>query len=211
MQRKLIITQDGSPSIEIPEWNVTYHSVYGARQESMHVFIEAGLKYWEAQHREAEQCVVFEMGFGTGLNALLTLQEASIKIIYEAVEAYPLDEPLIQALNYQVNATPWNQPVQLTPSFSLKKIHTQLINYYPTQPVNIIYYDAFAPAAQPELWTEEVFKTLYALLAPAGILVTYCSKGSVRRALQAAGFTVEKLKGPPRKREMLRATKQRNN
>lgn len=227
MQRNVIITKDGSHSIEIPELQVLYHSVHGAIQESLHVFIDAGLKHWLSRHPSSNEWTIFEMGFGTGLNALLTVIEAASlyrKIIYETVEAFPLEAAIIDQLNYcQALQRPdlqpvfqllhqgaWNEPVVITDRFTLKKVNTSLINYSTDRPVDLIYYDAFAPNAQPELWTEAVFQQLFAMLAPGGMLVTYCSKGSVRRAMQAAGFTVEKLPGPPGKREMLRAGKRSN-
>jgi tRNA U34 5-methylaminomethyl-2-thiouridine-forming methyltransferase MnmC len=224
MQRKLIVTADGSHSVEIPEWKVSYHSVHGAIRESLHVFIEAGLKHWLSQHPTVSTCTIFEMGFGTGLNALLTLLEAQQqqrKIIYESAEAFPLEPSIIDALNYcdalqqpdkkeifhALHSCEWNTAVPVTADFTLKKVQTDLRNYSSGEQVNVIYYDAFAPNAQPELWTEAVFHQLSNMLTPGGLLVTYCSKGSVRRAMQAAGFTVEKLPGPPGKREMLRAFK----
>jgi tRNA U34 5-methylaminomethyl-2-thiouridine-forming methyltransferase MnmC len=224
MQRNIIVTRDGSHSIEIPALQVSYHSVHGAIQESLHVFIQAGLRYWLQQHPNTDSCTIFEMGFGTGLNALLTVIETATlpkNITYYAVEAFPLEVSITEKLNYcealeqpgytaafnKLHQSEWNTPVVMANNFTLNKLHTTLDNVVIDRPIDCIYYDAFAPAAQPELWTEAVFKQLYDLLAPQGILVTYCSKGDVRRALLAAGFTVEKIPGPPRKREMLRAVK----
>jgi len=224
MQRNLIVTKDGSHSVAIPDLEVSYHSVFGALQESLHVFIESGLKHWFNLHSTASRCVIFEMGFGTGLNALLTIIEAKklqCNVLYEAVEAFPLEEAITQKLNYcealaqeswqpvfeSLHSCEWNKTQEISDGFSFKKIHAALADYTPTGPVNIIFYDAFAPAAQPELWTKEVFEQLLNILAPDGILVTYCSKGDVRRALLAAGFSVEKIPGPPGKREMIRARK----
>ena len=221
MQRNLIVTSDGSHSIEVPEMQVSYHSKHGAIQESMHVFIEAGLHPFMQQQ---EAIFVFEMGFGTGLNALLTFIEAAShqqKIIYQSIEAYPLEKEIAAQLNYceqlqkpelkplfeQLHAAPWNQPITLTPYFTIQKNNASLVNYSTNQLFNLIYYDAFAPNAQPELWTAETFGRLFNMLMEGGVLVTYCSKGDVRRAMQAAGFTVEKIPGPPGKREMVRATK----
>ena len=222
MQRNLIVTKDGSHSVAIPEWQVFYHSIHGAIPESLHVYIAAGWRYWWAQQTAASQCVVFEMGFGTGLNALLTLietEQIQQKIMYETVEAFPLETAIVQQLNYcdalhrpdlkpvfeLLHLCEWNKAITITDNFTLRKIHSSLSNFTTDQPVDIIYYDAFAPAAQPELWTEPVFQQLYSLLAPGGILVTYCSKGIVRRTLLAAGFRVENIPGPPGKREMIRA------
>jgi tRNA U34 5-methylaminomethyl-2-thiouridine-forming methyltransferase MnmC len=224
MQRKLIVTRDGSHSVQIPEWQVSYHSIHGAIRESLHVYIEAGLKHWFHQHPAASNCFIFEMGFGTGLNALLTMPEAQQhrrKIVYESAEAYPLEPVLIGALNYcdalqrpdlketfhVMHSCPWNIAVPVTADFTLKKVQTDLLNYSTDQPVNLIYYDAFAPNAQPELWTKAIFQQLFNMLVPGGILVTYCSKGAVKKAMQAARFMVETLPGPPGKREMIRAIK----
>jgi tRNA U34 5-methylaminomethyl-2-thiouridine-forming methyltransferase MnmC len=224
MQRNLIVTKDGSHSVAIPEWEVSYHSVYGAIQESFHVFIESGLKYWFEQHSSASRCVIFEMGFGTGLNALLSILESKRlqrKIMYETVEAFPLEQTITQQLNYcdalqqpfwqpvfeSLHSGEWNNIQHITNFFSFKKVKSLLANYSPGEPIDIIFYDAFAPRAQPELWTKEVFERMRNMLSPDGFLVTYCSKGDVRRALQAAGFNVERIQGPPGKREMIRAAK----
>lgn len=203
---------------------VTYHSLHGALQESAHVYIEAGLKQYITDYPAQQQYTIFEMGFGTGLNALLTLIEAEQiqqKIIYQTIEAFPVEESIINQLNYcsqlnrtdlepafrQLHTCPWNEYINITPNFHFKKINDNLINFSTDQPINIIYYDAFAPTAQPELWSGDVFKKLYSQLTPGGILVTYCSKGDVRRNMQAAGFGIEKLPGPKGKREMMRVVK----
>jgi tRNA U34 5-methylaminomethyl-2-thiouridine-forming methyltransferase MnmC len=224
MQRNVIITKDGSHSVEVPEMQVMYHSVHGAIKESLHVYIAAGLQHWLTQHGGSTECTIFEMGFGTGLNALLTLiatEKLPQKILYESVEPYPLEAAITSQLNYcdslqrpdlkplfqLIHQCEWNKAIAINNNFTLKKANTSLTNFSSGQLFNIIYYDAFAPKAQPELWTESTFRQAFALLAPGGILVTYCSKGSVRRALLAAGFKAEKLPGPPGKREMLRAGK----
>jgi tRNA U34 5-methylaminomethyl-2-thiouridine-forming methyltransferase MnmC len=224
MQRNLIVTKDGSHSVAIPEWEVSYHSLYGAVAESSHVFIESGLKYWFEKHSSASRCVIFEMGFGTGLNALLSILEAKRlqrKVMYETVEAFPLEPSITTKLNYcealqqgfwqpvfdSLHSGEWNNIQHITNFFSFKKIKSLLADYTPGEPIDIIYYDAFAPVAQPELWKKEVFERMLNILAPDGILVTYCSKGDVRRALLAAGFSVEKITGPPGKREMIRASR----
>ena len=223
MERRIIKTADGSDTVFIPEMNVSYHSKHGAIQESMHVFIEAGLRYIINQLTN-KPINIFEMGFGTGLNAFLTVIEAEekgIKVYYETVEKFPLSKEDVDSLNYeavvkheklfqQIHECKWNKEVRLNEYFTLKKVHEDLINYSTevlseVEGFNIIYYDAFAPIAQPELWTEDTFKHLYLMLLPGGILVTYCSKGSVRRAMKAAGFNVKKIPGPPGKREMVRA------
>ena len=226
MERKIILTGDGSSSLRVPELNVAYHSIYGAIQESIHVFIDAGF-YGSYQRREPEPFRVFELGFGTGLNALLTFIEAeknNAKVYYETIEPFPLSEDEIKALNYcqQLNRPDllstfeglhnceWKKEITVTENFALKKLQTGIDNLpitigITTQQFSLVYFDAFAPNAQPELWTKQVFDKIYSMLEPGGILVTYCSKGDVRRAMMAAGFIVEKLPGPPHKREMIRA------
>ena len=216
----MIITRDGSHTISIPERNVTYHSTYGAIQESKHVFIEAGLHYLIDQFQPTT-LKVFEMGLGTGLNAFLTAIEAengSVKIHYTAVEQFPLTTDEVKVLNYteqlqqrdlfqKIHNGEWEENVIISEHFILRKKKIGLLNFSSAETFNLIYYDAFAPRAQPELWTKEVFEKLFRLLQPNGILVTYCSKGDVRRAMMAAGFNVKKLPGPPGKREMLMAMK----
>ena len=220
MKREIIATTDGSHTVEIPEMQVIYHSRHGAIQESMHVFIEAGLHYMYEKVRTGETIHIFEMGFGTGLNAFLTAIDAEQyqrRIDFTAVEAFPLFSEEASVLNYsailghqelfeKLHQSKWNEHISITNYFNLNKIHTDLFSFFTSQRFHLIYYDAFAPAAQPELWTKEIFDKLYSLLMPGGVLVTYCSKGDVRRAMIAAGFQVEKLPGPPHKREMLRAS-----
>ncbi|HZI00007.1 MAG TPA: tRNA (5-methylaminomethyl-2-thiouridine)(34)-methyltransferase MnmD [Flavisolibacter sp.] len=221
-KREIIITSDGSHTISVPEVNAAYHSRYGAIQESMHVFIKAGLHY-VTQHYAQQIIKIFEMGFGTGLNALLSLIEGEKlhqTIHYTAIELYPIAEKETVALNYdevlqiekslfqKLHNSDWNKQVSITNHFRLLKEQTDLANYTADQLFHLIYYDAFAPAAQPELWTVDIFKKMYSLLHSNGVLVTYCSKGDVRRAMIAAGFTVKKLPGPPGRREILRAIKE---
>jgi len=221
MQRQPVITIDGSHTISIPEMNVTYHSHHGAIQESMHVYINAGMKYLSDTLKVSDACI-FEMGFGTGLNALLTLIEAERqkqKIHYTTVELFPLQVDEIIFLNYckqlhrkdlepvfqQLHQCDWEKDISITPFFTLHKTKNSLQNFTASKLQNLIFYDAFAPSAQPELWTKEIFEKLYNMLLPGGVLVTYCSKSDVRRAMQAAGFIVEKIQGPRGKREMVRA------
>lgn len=228
MKRKIIITEDGSHTVSIPEMGVTYHSIHGAIQESKHVFIEAGLLFLIDQSTD-KTIRIFEVGFGTGLNALLTYLEAEkrkLKIYYEAIEVFPLIKEEIQSLNYceQLNrpelqslfeqlhscepiAIGWEKEIQLSSFFSLQKIKINLLNVKSFKLFNLIYFDAFDPKVQPELWTKGVFEKLYSILEPNGVLVTYSSKSDVRRALQSAGFIVEKIPGPKGKREMIRAKK----
>ena len=221
MERVIQLTADGSHTIAIPAMQVTYHSMYGAIQESMHVFIESGLKPLLHSYQTIH---IFEMGFGTGLNALLSFQCAmqhDQKIYYYAVELFPLQMNEYASLNYvaqlqndllqpyfiQMHESVWEKDIIIHPLFTLHKTNRSLLNLSTYQPFNLIYFDAFAPGAQRELWTQEVFEKIFCLLGENGTLVTYCSKGDVRRAMIAAGFKVEKLPGPPGKREMIRAVK----
>lgn len=218
MQREIRPTADGSHTIAIPGTNVTYHSHHGAIGESRHVFIEAGLQpLLAAKHHQPIH--IFEMGFGTGLNALLTLQEAHIQqhpIHYTAVELYPLTTDEISQINYgillhcqedflAIHRAAWETEVRVEPFFTMQKHKTSLLTLGKTDPFDCIYFDAFSPSHQPELWTETVFAKLYQMLSPGGTLVTYCSKSVVRKAMITAGFTVEKIPGPWGKREMVRA------
>ncbi len=219
MKREIIITKDGSHTITIPEISVAYHSYNGAVQESMHVFIAAGLRWYMGQHAGAGPVRIFEMGFGTGLNAYLTALEANEKkvaVSYPTVEQFPIPAEEAFLLNYaatpaekhlfsQLHQSPWEQEVKITDWFTLRKLHENLVNVRPQRLFDVIYFDAFAPSAQPELWTTEVFKPLFDMLHPGGALLTYCSKSIVRRAMQAAGFVVTKVPGPWGKREMVRA------
>jgi tRNA U34 5-methylaminomethyl-2-thiouridine-forming methyltransferase MnmC len=187
----------------------------------MHVFIEAGLRY---KIKSTEGALsILEMGFGTGLNALLTLLEQQDREIwYESLEAYPLPVEMAMQLNYaellpqetaaahfdKIQQAAWNEAVAISPAFHLFKRVQKLESFTPDRTYDLVYFDAFAPTAQPALWSESVFKKLFDSLRTGGILVTYCSKGNVRRAMQAAGFSVEKIAGPPGKREMVRAHKE---
>ncbi len=220
MKKEIIVTADGSHTISIPELNVTYHSKYGSMQESIHVFINAGLAFYENLHHK-KSISIFEMGFGTGLNALLSWQFAlqnNITINYISVELNPITTNEIQLLNYgkllnmqeefeQIHSATWNKKQKIHSLFTLYKIHNSLTNFITTDLVDIIFYDAFAPTLQPELWTKEVFQKLFNILSPNGILVTYCSKSYVRKNMQAVGFSIQKIQGPPGKREMIRAIK----
>ncbi|HVU97378.1 MAG TPA: tRNA (5-methylaminomethyl-2-thiouridine)(34)-methyltransferase MnmD [Puia sp.] len=210
MDWKLIVTDDGSHTLE-GKGGITYHSRFGALQESRHIFIEAGLKM-----AQSSPLRIFEMGFGTGLNALLTLLEAR-PVRYETVETEPLQSarelnfcevmgrPGCRPVFERLHDAEWERPVAITPEFQLFKSRQDIRGYTLREPADLVYYDAFDPVAQPELWTEELFARLFAQLAAGAVLVTYCCKGAVRRALQAAGFETEKLPGPPGKREFLRA------
>lgn len=222
MERKIIITNDGSSTIYLPEWDEPYHSKHGAIQEAYHVFIEHGLKYLYQQNYK--HISILEIGFGTGLNAFITWIESEklkLDIDYYGVEAYPVSVDEVAKMNYatQLNVehaisffenmhqVSWEKTHAMTSSFSLTKQNKFFSDIQDQQKFDLIYFDAFGARVQPELWTETIFEKMYKALKPNGILVTYSAKGSVRRAMQAVGFSVEKLPGPPGKREMLRALK----
>ena len=215
----LIITADGSHSIASDTFNETYHSVNGALNESRHVFIEAGLNYLIGQGRK--DISILEIGFGTGLNAYLTLIEAenqNLKIQYCGIDAYPIQSNIWKQLNYPeiLNYSPelfYQLHAQLpsthfkviTPNFSFSKIIAKIEAIDISDSYDLIYFDAFAPTTQPELWDESVLQKLYNSLNSGGILVTYCAKGSFKRALKSVGFMDERLPGAAGKREMTRA------
>lgn len=206
------ITKDGSSTLFSDRFDQHYHSVHGAVQESQHVFLEMGLVACD----QAKPIRVLEMGFGTGLNALMTAMQAAMPVHYISLEAYPISPEQTSALNYgkllqaeelfdRIHSAAWNTAVAISPNFILEKRLGMLEAFEGTAKIDLVYWDAFAPGAQPELWTEEVFKSVLSWMNPGGILTTYCAKGDVRRAMIAAGFEVEKVPGPPGKREMLRA------
>lgn len=227
MEREIVITADGSSTIHLPEWDEHYHSKYGAIQEAYHVFIKHGLLHFlhpELDSGSHQKTTILEIGFGTGLNAFITLLEAeklNTHVNYFAVEAYPVAMNEVLQLNYptqlkaskhaslfkEMHEVSWEASHAVTKHFSLTKQNRFFFEINEKDAYNIIYFDAFGARVQPELWTETIFKKMYDALKDNGILVTYAAKGSVRRAMQAVGFTVEKLPGPPGKREMLRATK----
>jgi tRNA U34 5-methylaminomethyl-2-thiouridine-forming methyltransferase MnmC len=212
---ELLITEDGSHTLFVPEIDECYHSSHGAIQESRHIFIEAGLK-----HCAKKEIRVLEIGFGTGLNAFLTLIEAEKsdkKIHYTSLEKFPVEVEKAFNLNYPEEFSPenrnvfeslhtsdWNQDIQIKASFILKKIETDFTCCTFDNQFDVVYFDAFSPEKQPEMWTQERFDMIYKHCNAGAILTTYCAKGIVRRAMQAAGFIVERLTGPPGKREILR-------
>ncbi len=231
MQRKIITTSDGSKTIHLVEWNEHYHSVHGAIQEANHVFIKHGLLFFiegferidSSDNQTQPDITLLEIGFGTGLNAFITLLEAeklNLNIDYIGVEAFPISNEELQALNYseqlqkntdetfhKIHQSPWEERQQITSDFTLTKQKKFFDAINDKEAFDIIYFDAFGARVQPELWTEPIFKAMFKALKPNGILVTYSARGSVRRAMQSVGFQVEKLPGPPGKREMLRARK----
>lgn len=228
MQRKIITTADGSKTIQIEAWNEQYHSIHGAIQEANHVYIKHGLLFCFDQRASLKDSAlslsILEIGFGTGLNAFLTLLQADerhVDLYYMGVEAFPISAHEMNALNYteelhvlekeklfiEMHGIPWEKDHRLTPYFTLHKQQKLFKDITEKNQIDLIYFDAFGARVQPELWTESIFKIMYDALKKDGVLVTYAAKGSVRRALQAVGFKVEKLPGPPGKREMLRGVK----
>lgn len=209
-------TPDGSTTLFVPELDEHYHSVYGAATESMHVFINSGLKYIDS-----ENINILEIGLGTGLNLMLTAlnKDDNQKIFYHAVEKYPLSMEICNALHCQIeggesllatiHSAPWNESFALTTSLELLKSHSDIHDIDLKRQYNLVYFDAFAPDKQPDMWSEDVFEKIYSALMPGGILVTYCSKGVVKQALRSVGFIVKRLEGPPHKHHMLRAIKQK--
>jgi len=221
MKENIFITDDGSQSIRSSEFEVSYHSKHGAVQESMHVFIDAGLRALPPSFMPIH---IFEMGFGTGLNAYLSLLETqgdTPDIYYTSIEAYPLTPETYQSLDYPVflkqNSSDYFQMLheakwdagfqQITSKFHLRKIQGQIESLQLEDTFHVIFYDAFAPGSQPQLWEAPVMQKMYDLLKPGGILTTYCAQGAFKRTLKAIGFQVEPLPGPPMKREMTRARK----
>jgi tRNA U34 5-methylaminomethyl-2-thiouridine-forming methyltransferase MnmC len=220
MNRQLIVTDDGSHSIFVPVLDEHYHSTHGAIQESEHVFIHSGLKQCQKK-----KITIFEVGFGTGLNALLTLRYAQnhqCEIEYITIEKYPLVQQEFDTLNYAQRIDPtlneffknmhqcrWDRPVPINPNFTIHKIEGDLrrVNIDSFPAVDVVFFDAFAPNKQPDLWNEEIYLKIYNQCNQGAMLVTYCSKGVVRRGLQQVGFRVERIPGPPGKKEMLRAIK----
>lgn len=206
-------TADGSRTLYVPVMDEHYHSVKGARTESRHVFINLGFEYLTVADLH-----ILEIGFGTGLNAYLTLQAAETArrtVRYTAIELYPLPVSTIRELHYsedpqflELHLAAWNENVPVTPAFTLFKAAADFTRYKFVESYDLIYFDAFAPEKQPEMWSQELFDYMYVITNKGGVLTTYCAKGIVRRMLQAAGFTVERLPGPPGgKREVLRAIK----
>jgi len=223
MTRRLILTKDNSHTLFVPDLNETFHSTHGAIQESRHVFIEAGFNHIASR---LDRINVLEVGFGTGLNALLTQIEAETlgkTVQYTAIEAYPLESEIWSQLNYphllcsidyssvfeRIHLAGWDESEEISSLFSLHKIHQKLGDYaFPASQFDLVYFDAFSPAVQPELWTTGIFRKLYSAMKPEGVLTTYSVKGDVIRAMRSAGFSVEKIPGPPGKRQIARARKQ---
>jgi len=213
---KIIETEDGSLTLMDQALGEIYHSRRGAITESRYVFLNRGLKYF-LRH---EEIFILEVGFGTGLNTLLTCLDSgklNTRIFYDSVESNPLPQTIWDSLNYteilgvrkelfdKIHLATWDTPVSIEQHFILKKIRGDIRTCPLRKSYHLIYFDAFSPEIQPELWTQELFNTLFKHTRPGGILVTYSAKSAVRNALKACGWVVEKLPGPPGKREMIRA------
>lgn len=224
MDVELLVTSDGSHTLHNTVLNETYHSTHGALQESLHVFIRSGFDYVADRFDTVR---ILEIGFGTGLNALLTVQaarEMNREVVYTGVEAFPLDPRVVSELNYpgmldnvdaatwfsQIHSAPWGDTVAINSNFTLTKLNSRIqdLDLAP-ESFEVVYFDAFAPQKQPEMWTADVLNKVAASLTDGGCLVTYCAKGQVKRDLRSAGLDVETLAGPPGKREMIRATRRK--
>ncbi|MCB9426846.1 MAG: tRNA (5-methylaminomethyl-2-thiouridine)(34)-methyltransferase MnmD [Flavobacteriales bacterium] len=217
MKKEIVITSDGSSSIYIPEWQESYHSKHGAIQEAKHVFIKNGLCLLKKNNVS-----ILEIGFGTGLNCLITAQESienGYLIDYVGVEAFPVTEKELSALNYEevlkdkqglfkrIHACAWEEETEIVSNFRLTKVNLlfENIGYYDR--FDLIYFDAFGFRVQPELWGEDIFKRMYQSLKKGGLLTTYAARGTITRAMQSSGFSAHKVAGPPGKREMTIARK----
>jgi len=217
MKREIRISEDGSHTIYVPDLNEHYHSINGAVTESQHIFIDAAFRFCQKQ-----EVRILEIGFGTGLNTMLTFIEASRQnrqVYYHGVEKYPLTNDEAILLNYDTildipgvsvmdfHKSGWAEDSRITEGFTLRKEHADFKDSKAVGPFDVIYFDSFAPDVQPEIWAPAIFKKIYDLTADKGILTTYSVKGDVKRSLKAAGFKVEKIPGPFGKREILRAVK----
>jgi len=215
---ELFITSDGSHSLLSEKFQVPYHSRHGAIGETQHVFIDAGFKTKLKQSTIS----ILDIGLGTGLNALMTLVEnekTESMVYYEAIEAYPITLEIAEEINYpqllstdkttymQLHKLEWNQEHKINPNFTFHKKHNSFEDFQTKHTFDVIYYDAFAPNAQPTLWDEEILNKMYGILNSDGVLVTYCAQGQFKRNLKAVGFSIEALPGPEGKREMTRARK----
>jgi tRNA U34 5-methylaminomethyl-2-thiouridine-forming methyltransferase MnmC len=218
MERSLRLTEDGSHTLYVEKLDEPYHSKHGALQESMHVFIKQGL------HTLSKSPIrILEIGFGTGLNALLTMcfaKQMKQEVYYHAVEKYPLNKAEYSQLNFEdliedapkgflqlMHEGEWERSAPLSDSFTLYKEKADFRSMNPPGNFDLVYFDAFSPDKQPELWSAGVFSTIEQSTRPGAVLVTYSSKGIVRRTLISCGFTIEKVPGPPGKREMIRAVR----
>ena len=219
VKKELVETADGSKTLYIPDFEEHYHSIHGALSEAQHVFIKHGLK-----SMSKTKISILELGFGTGLNAFLTFKEnrkLHKEITYTALEPFPINPDLANDLNYvrlkgledeeavfkQIHLCSWANSHIIDQYFTFSKLENTIQNIVFQNSFDLVYYDAFAPRVQPELWTEEIFTKVFDAMNVGAVLVTYCAKGSVKRALKTVGLKVESLEGPPGKREMTRAEK----
>jgi tRNA U34 5-methylaminomethyl-2-thiouridine-forming methyltransferase MnmC len=222
MALQIQLTKDQSHTLYVPELDETYHSRNGAVEEALYVYVLNGMRHYVNTYLP-KHIAILEVGFGTGLNAWLTAlacHQLNIPCHYYTLETHPLELDTIRQLNYtqqankndalifeQLHTAAWNEIVPITPLFALHKYNIALQQFDNNTPIDIIYFDAFAPEKQPEMWTLENFTKLYTMLAQNGCMVTYSSKGDIKRMWREIGFAVERLPGPPMKRHMLRATK----
>lgn len=218
MKREIRLTADGSPTLYVPELDETYHSRHGSVQEALHVFIANGLKPLALKNKSIQ---ILEVGFGTGLNAFLSAQfahEHQSSVQYTGIEAFPVEEaiwrqlsyfqkPEEKAIYYELMAASWEEPLALNANYTLTKVKNSIQDWQPKALFDLIYFDAFGPRAQAEMWNKAIFEKLFTALNKGGVLVTYCAQGQFRRDLKAIGFEVLSLPGPPGKREMTRAYK----
>lgn len=217
MERIVEITADGSATIYLPDLDEHYHSVKGALTESRHIYLDTGLRHKAGIDTQSRPFNVLEVGLGTGLNAAVTAM-SGIPVTYHAYELYPLSIGEVSSLNYptvvdgalleRIHAAEWGRPTIISPTFTIEKVNADIASASLPGGIDVVYFDAFAPDKQPELWETGVLERIYDILNPGGVLTTYCAKGIIRRRLEAIGFTVERLPGPPGgKREILRGTK----
>lgn len=215
---EIVTTSDGSRTLFVPELNEHYHSVHGAIQESEYIFIKCGLNF-----SKADPVRIFEVGFGTGLNAFLTAVNSvtkNRKIFYTSIEKYPLPESIINELNYKsffpresaylfdlIHQAKWNTLQEISDNFTLKKIEGDITKQMIAGDYDLIFFDAFGPDKQPEMWSDEIFSKIAGITIHNGILLTYSVKGEVKRGLRKNGFKVNRLKGPPGKHQIIRAVK----
>lgn len=218
MKREIRLTADGSPTLYVPELDETYHSVHGSVQEANHVFIQNGLEFLNGVSSKIN---ILEVGFGTGLNALLSAlfaKENQLALSYVGLEAFPVEEQIWTALTYsslkeeqscyqELMRSKWEVPQEFHTFFTLIKTAVKIQDWQSDQKFDLIYFDAFGPNAQADMWQKAIFEKLYAVLNHGGVLVTYCAQGQFKRDLKAVGFSLEALPGPPGKREMTRGVK----
>lgn len=210
-------TADGSSTLYLPELDEHYHSVKGAETESRHVYVKEGFIEF-ANSSTVRPVRILEIGFGTGLNAALTMESAPnhAPVHYFSLELHPLPADVTSALSYgvdpellkSVNIAPWGEVAELSPDFTIEKVLADFTSCPLPQEIDVVYFDAFAPEKQPEMWEEPLLRKIYDAMRPGGIFMTYCAKGVIRRRLAAVGFAPERIPGPPGgKREILRARK----